>query len=318
MSDSYKKMKLRLLNCAGLGLEQGESLLKITTDSFETRFEANVAYLLDEKGKIKCTLISSKSEYESDANVDRRHTNLSNGFEIYWDGDLCTVFNKAKRKEKKSIIPKINLPAINLPENLRNKRLWIGSGVAVAVIALIIIFICIPSGNKQNPPFGSPVEPIDDSMPTPMSEKREIPRDTELFDASAESAIAEAEQKQAEEQTPKELENKVKGITDRWIAQLHNDNVSVATLNKIQDELNNMQGKEKELAQGIIAGYLKEYTFLFNNVKSIADTKNLHQRYYSREQWKILREVYGKGTKEFNTAYKNYGINFVKTKNLLP
>lgn len=172
MSDSYKKMKLRLLNCAGLGLEQGESLLKITTDSFETRFEANVAYLLDEKGKIKCTLISSKSEYESDANVDRRHTNLSNGFEIYWDGDLCTVFNKAKKKEKKGIIPKINLPEINLPENLRNKRLWIGSGVAVAVIALIIILICLPSGNEPNTTYSDPEQPYDYStVPRPMPGK---------------------------------------------------------------------------------------------------------------------------------------------------
>ena len=88
----------RFLGCEGFGIKQESSLAQIAEAVKDVYPEGAVAYLLDKKGNIKCTLLASKSEYENAANLDRRTANVANGFFVLWDRDgrCCTVFYHPK------------------------------------------------------------------------------------------------------------------------------------------------------------------------------------------------------------------------------
>ena len=88
----------RFLGCEGFGIKQESSLAQIAEAVKDVYPKGAVAYLLDKKGNIKCTLLASKSEYENAANLDRRTANVANGFFVLWDreGRYCTVFYHPK------------------------------------------------------------------------------------------------------------------------------------------------------------------------------------------------------------------------------
>ena len=65
--------RLRFINCEGLALEQGASMLKITRKDYEVSAESSIAYVLNEKGKILCTIPTSRNAYESIENVPNQY-----------------------------------------------------------------------------------------------------------------------------------------------------------------------------------------------------------------------------------------------------
>lgn len=93
---------LRLLNCINLGLEMGDTLVKITDNVFETPFENEIAHIVTDHGKIICSILNSKNGYEASLNADRRKNNVEKGFLVFWDdeGRDCTVYRRIKEKSK--------------------------------------------------------------------------------------------------------------------------------------------------------------------------------------------------------------------------
>lgn len=80
-------------SCEGYGVQSGGSLLMIKEASLKYEMLADVVYLIDHSGRIVCTVVENKFDYESDKNADRRHLNYLNGFHFDWttDVDTCIV-----------------------------------------------------------------------------------------------------------------------------------------------------------------------------------------------------------------------------------
>ena len=100
MIEEKKALLLTFVGCKGLGLQSGNKLIKISQDRFEIDLNAATCYLLDDSGKILCTLVNGKSAYESGDNEDRRVQNSRNGFAVTWasDGLSCSVSRSAVRR----------------------------------------------------------------------------------------------------------------------------------------------------------------------------------------------------------------------------
>lgn len=104
----------RFLGCEGLGLQQSDSLSKITTDVFQDRFAPTTLYLLDTKGNIRCSVLADKSRYEDYDNQDRRQSNMANGFNVLWDQDgrSCTVYYRPAPKSNMKLVAVAALVAL--------------------------------------------------------------------------------------------------------------------------------------------------------------------------------------------------------------
>lgn len=85
-------------SCEGYGIQSGGSVMMIKKASLTYEMLADVAYLIDHSGRIVCTVIENKFDYESDKNTDRRHLNYLNGFHFDWrtDIDTCIVTFSAR------------------------------------------------------------------------------------------------------------------------------------------------------------------------------------------------------------------------------
>lgn len=89
-------MKFVFIQCQGLGLEAGNSLRRIASEVAYENLDSDIAYLLNDRGDILCTILKDKEEYESSTNQDRRILNTKNGFYIAWEpnGNCCSIYNQ--------------------------------------------------------------------------------------------------------------------------------------------------------------------------------------------------------------------------------
>ena len=106
------KAKIVLISCEGYGIQSG--------GSFKVTSLRPIVFLLDENGRIVCTIVLDRETYESEECLDRRYQNTQNGFQVSWndDGRECTVVCTAKQRANK--IAKIIIGAID------NCKLYVG------------------------------------------------------------------------------------------------------------------------------------------------------------------------------------------------
>lgn len=104
------KAKIVLISCDGYGIQSGSSLIRIQNKLLEVQSLRPIVYLLNESGRIVCTIVLDQEVYESEDCLDRRYNNSLNGFQISWseDGYKCTIVCTKKHRAQKYVDSFIN------------------------------------------------------------------------------------------------------------------------------------------------------------------------------------------------------------------
>lgn len=267
--------KLRLLNCTGYALRQGDDLQKIQTEIMEVAFIAPVAFILDDGGDIKCTVIKDKAKFEDETNIDRRVSNVNNSFNVLWDQDCrtCTIYRNERNASKYGM----------------NSFPWIpGIISAVVGIGLGLLIGWISWGHSDSRPAV-----IDDSdqdfvvvreaVDTPVAEKAGEPAVTD--------DIAEAKD---------------------YIRKLHSKVCTKYTVHKVNQWWNNMSDIQKSaLSEFKIPERIEAYYRFFeaSNMEHIKRLIHYDRDIFSPYQQEIIC-VYGSNPRTFESLYRKYGMTF--------
>ena len=107
------KTTIVLISCEGYGIQSGGSLVRIQNSLLKVISLRPIVYLLDESGRIVCTIVLDQETYESEECLDRRYQNTQNGFQVSWnyDGSECTIV--CTTKQRANNIAKIIIGAID-------------------------------------------------------------------------------------------------------------------------------------------------------------------------------------------------------------
>ena len=278
--DSFTR--LRFINCEGLALEQGASMLKITRKDYEVSAESSIAYVLNEKGKILCTIPTSKSDYESMENIDRRKANIENRFTVNWDvsGETCTITYKRPK---------------------RNGCLV--AGIICLVVFLLLIlgvggFFCYKFLTTKN----GPMPQIE--FPSYQEETETITEESEVV-ATDEEATAPTEAPAEESATTSRQDIEARARV--YINALQSMECDVFTVIRADNWYDGLSSSEKRATN--LNEYIDAYSTFFNATR-YEDLKGLNRSYFSPTQQKVIWDGYGRNSNQFNTWKNDFGMSF--------
>lgn len=263
--------KLRLLNCMGFALRQGDDLQKIQTEIMEVSFITPVAFVLDEGGDIKCTVIKDRTKFEDETNIDRRVANVNNSFNVLWDQDgrTCTVYRSAADISRRGA-------------NLFPWRAAIISAIAGMAVGALICGIVM-----------SDSEPVPEPEPDIVVERVQV--DTVVDDTEGEPAfthdMAEAENYIRKLQSENCTLHTVHKVQQWWNNM---SDIQKSALSKY-----NIPERIEAYNRFFEAGSIRDISSLDSYVR---------QGIFSPRQQKII-EVYGRDARTFRMLHSEYGMN---------
>lgn len=263
--------KLRLLNCAGYALRQGDDLQKIQTEIMEVTFIAPVAFILDDGGDIKCTVIKDRAKFEDETNIDRRVANVNNSFNVLWDKDgrTCTIYRNVSSGPKSGIGEFPWIHAI------------ISAVVGIAVGLLIGWISWGGSGSKQvvdpEPGYMVVTEPVETVAVEPVTVQ--------------ESQVEEAKKHVTRLQSLGCTMSTVDEV-EKWWSNLSDNQRSELSEYKIPERLR---------------AYKKFFTA--SHFADMKDLYRFGRKIFSPAQWRII-EGYGRDRRDFYELYELYGMSF--------
>lgn len=263
--------KLRLLNCTGYALRQGDDLQKIQTEIMEVTFIAPVAFILDDGGDIKCTVIKDKAKFEDETNIDRRVSNVNNSFNVLWDQDgrTCTIYRNVPGAPKSGMGEFPWIPAI------------ISAVVGIGVGLLIGWISWGDSGSKPvvypEPDYVVVRESVDTVAVEPVTVQ--------------ESQIEEAKDYVRKLQSLECTMSTVDEV-EKWWSNLSDNQRSELSEYKIPERLR---------------AYKKFFTA--SHFADMKDLYRFGRKIFSSYQWRII-EGYGRDRRDFYELYERYGMTF--------
>lgn len=263
--------KLRLLNCKGYALRQGDDLQKIQTEIMEVAFIAPVAFILDDGGDIKCTVIKDRAKFEDETNIDRRVSNVNNSFNVLWDqnGRTCTIYRNVQNAAKSGMGEFPWIPAI------------ISAVVGIAVGLLIGWIAWGGSGSKPvvypEPDYVVVTEPVDTVAVESVT----------VQESQVEEAKDYVRKLQSLGCTMSTLDE-----VEKWWNELSDSQKSALSEYKIPERLR---------------AYKKFFTA--SHFADMKELYRFGRKIFSSAQWRII-EGYGRGRRDFYELYKRYGMSF--------
>lgn len=263
--------KLRLLNCTGYALRQGDDLQKIQTEIMEVAFIAPVAFILDDGGDIKCTVIKDRAKFEDETNIDRRVSNVNNSFNVLWDQDgrTCTIYRNVSSASKSGMGELPWIPAI------------ISAVVGIAVGLLIGWIAWGGSGSKPvvypEPDYVVVTEPVDTVAVESVT----------VQESQVEEAKDYVRKLQSLGCTMSTLDE-----VEKWWNELSDSQKSALSEYKIPERLR---------------AYKKFFTA--SHFADMKELYRFGREIFSSAQWRII-EGYGRDRRDFYELYERYGMTF--------
>lgn len=287
MSLPVKHTKLRLINCAGYGLQQDDSLDKIDDIAYQTTTGSPVVYLLDINGAIKCTVPTSKVAYERPDNFDRRSTNVANHFLVLWDGDGggCTIYHNPPRK-------KFDIPA------------------AVGALAGFLLGLIVSSliwSHKTN------TEEV--STETATTEATRTAETTDSLHEKAGQTFAQETEKLAQTQLAQSEaeELQIKDTAYNWKHKLQSIDCTMSMVKSVERWYRSLDSRGRDVAERFypFERALNLYLIFFTtrNFKDMRYLFHEGKSVFSRQQLEIIK-WYGTDEKQFHYLRKRHGRAF--------
>lgn len=276
------KTQFIFLGCNGLAIQDEEKIYLITdsTKAYTQRGTGDIVYLLQKNGKIKCILPASKTEYESFSNQDRRQLNVANGFTILWfdDGYTCVVTSR---------------------QQVNRKLLIISSVVSLFVGVVLGCMMSCSETPTETTPYNQS-EKVQMETPQQTNSSSHISIDDEKLNSSI---------KRTREDSIAEI-NSIKNEANHWIDKFHKMDCTLSTIEAAEKWWKSIDPNTAKETHINLDEYINAYKIFFTAetldemYKLCKNPTDKCKRYFSSEQWRVIKEMYCRDTYHFRALHR--------------